>query len=61
MASGNEMSAAVFAHAEKEKSAAVRVSAQVESELCGLNAEERRDFLEALDVNENDCGLKVYA
>lgn len=32
---------------------------QVESELCGLDPEERLDFLAALNVTEDDCGLKV--
>ncbi len=75
LASGNSMSRAVFELAEKQGSHAVRVSAQVlcvllyfvmhnillkvESELCSLNPDERIDFLSALSVNDEECGLKV--
>jgi GTP-binding protein YchF len=59
LANGNDMSRAVFEHAAKENSSAVRVSAQVESELCLLDVEDRKDFLDSLDVDEDDCGLKV--
>lgn len=58
LAGGNEMSKKVFAHAAAEGSKAVLVSAQVESELAGLNDEEREEFLGALGVTEDDCGLK---
>ena len=58
LATGNDMSKKVFAHAASEGSKAVLVSAQVESELAGLNDEDRKEFLGALGVNEDDCGLK---
>ena len=36
----------------------VLVSAQVEAELSGLGLEDRNEFLEALGVSEDECGLK---
>lgn len=59
LATGNAMSKVVFEHAAREGNAAVLVSAQVESELCGLEPADRDDFLEALGVKDADCGLKV--
>eukprot|EP01041_Mallomonas_annulata_P003682 gene3682-7326_t len=59
LAKGNEMSTAVFAHAASEGSRAVLVSAQVESELNGLTAEEREEFLADLGVSDETCGLKA--
>ena len=58
LAEGNEMSQAVFAHAASEGNPAVLVSAQVESELAGLEQEDKNEFLEALGVNADGCGLK---
>ena len=59
LASGNDMSKAVFEFAQKEGNQAVLVSAQVEAELATLNPEERKEFLAALGVTDEDCGLKV--
>jgi len=36
----------------------VLVSAQVESELCGLEEADKDEFLEALGVSEENCGLR---
>jgi ribosome-binding ATPase len=59
LATGNEMSKKVFDFAAAEGNKAVLVSAQVESELTGLGPEDRKDFLDALGVNDDDCGLRV--
>ena len=50
---------AVFAAAAAEGNKAVLVSAQVESELAGLSKEERGEFLEALGVTDEACGLRA--
>lgn len=59
LAAGNAMSKSVFEHAQKEGAAAVLVSAQVEAELASLGEADRKDFLAALGVTDEDCGLKV--
>eukprot|EP01032_Pedospumella_encystans_P018941 gene18941-21548_t len=59
LASGNEMSKKVFEYAEARGSKAVIVSAQVESELSGLSGPEREEFLSALGVTDEECGLKA--
>lgn len=59
LATGNDMSRKLFAYAESHGSKAVLVSAQVESELSGLDGSERDEFLSALGVSDEDCGLKV--
>lgn len=59
LASGNEMSKKVFAHAAKEGNKCVLVSAQVEAELASLNEDERKEFLGDLGVSDENCGLKV--
>ncbi|MDJ0634629.1 MAG: redox-regulated ATPase YchF [Xenococcaceae cyanobacterium MO_188.B29] len=56
LADGNEWVEQVKAFVENEQAKVVVVSAQVESELVELSAEERKDFLEALGVSEG--GLK---
>jgi GTP-binding protein YchF len=48
LAEGNEMTKKVAAAAEKEGSKMVLVSAQVESEMAELSAEEKAEFLEVL-------------
>lgn len=58
LATGNAMSQKVFDFAAREGNKAVLVSAQVESELAGLNIEEREEFLATLGVSDEDCGLK---
>ncbi|TVQ10639.1 MAG: redox-regulated ATPase YchF [Leptolyngbya sp. DLM2.Bin27] len=57
LASGNPWVEQVRAVATAEDAQVVVISAQVESELVDLNDEERRDFLEALGVEEG--GLKT--
>jgi ribosome-binding ATPase YchF (GTP1/OBG family) len=59
LSSGNSMSKLVFDQAAKEGCRAVLVSAQVESELTGLNEEEKKEFLDALGVSDENCGLKA--
>lgn len=56
LASGNEWVKAVEKFVKDEAAKVVVVSAQVESELIELSAEETKDFLEALGVQEG--GLK---
>lgn len=57
LAEGNDMSKKVFAVAATEGNTAVLVSAQVESELAGLDKDERSEFLESLGVSDEACGL----
>ena len=57
LADGNDMSKKVFDAASKEGNTAVLVSAQVESELAGLDTDERSEFLESLGVSDETCGL----
>jgi ribosome-binding ATPase len=59
LAKGNEMSQKVFEFAKAEGAKAVLVSAQVESELAGLSPEDRIEFLNELNVSEDNCGLKA--
>eukprot|EP00599_Poterioochromonas_sp_BG-1_P010964 CAMPEP_0173132850 /NCGR_PEP_ID=MMETSP1105-20130129/385_1 /TAXON_ID=2985 /ORGANISM="Ochromonas sp., Strain BG-1" /LENGTH=347 /DNA_ID=CAMNT_0014044423 /DNA_START=231 /DNA_END=1270 /DNA_ORIENTATION=- len=59
LARGNDMSKSVFEFAKTEGNKAVLVSAQVEAELAGLSQPEREEFLSALDVTDENCGLKV--
>lgn len=59
LATGNDMSRAVFALAEKEGSKAVLVSAQVEAELSSFEGNDKTEFLETLGVKEEECGLKA--
>ena len=59
LAQGNEMSKKVFDYAAAENNKAVLVSAQVESELSEMGSEDRTEFLAALGVNEDSCGLRV--
>jgi len=59
LAAGNAMSKQVFDRAGAEGNKAVLVSAQVESELAGLDKAERAEFLEALGVSDDTCGLRA--
>jgi len=59
LATGNSMSKQVFDRAGAEGNKAVLVSAQVESELAGLDKAERAEFLEALGVSDDTCGLRA--
>jgi len=66
LADGNDMVKKVASFAEAEGSSHVVVSAQVESELVDLSAEERAEFLESLGVEAGQTGLdklipKVYS
>jgi ribosome-binding ATPase YchF (GTP1/OBG family) len=45
--------------AREEGCRTVLVSAQVEAELTGLSAAEREEFLAALGVSDDQCGLKA--
>ncbi|TVQ42037.1 MAG: redox-regulated ATPase YchF [Gloeocapsa sp. DLM2.Bin57] len=56
LATGNQWVESVRQVASQENAEVVIVSAQVESELVELSAEERKDFLESLNVTEG--GLK---
>ncbi|TCK28932.1 hypothetical protein EV667_2947 [Ancylobacter aquaticus] len=49
---GNALSAEVFALAKKEGAKAVVVSAKIESEIAVLPADEQKDYLEAIDLEE---------
>lgn len=51
-ATGNEYSQVVLDHAKAENAQAVVISAKIESELAMLDADERTDYLEALDLTE---------
>ena len=59
LATGNAMSKSVKDFAENENSRFVLVSAQVESELCGFDADERAEYMEQLEVKDEDFGLPV--
>lgn len=58
LAEGNDMSRTVFKFAEGDGAQSVLVSAQVEAELTGLEEADRAEFLEALGVDDESCGLK---
>jgi len=59
LASGNAHVDAVRAKAAATGEAVVVVSAQVESELVGLDPDDRGDFLDALGVTLDGCGLRA--
>ena len=59
LASGNANVEAIRAKAAGTGESVVVVSAQVESELVGLDAADRGDFLDALGVALDDCGLRA--
>jgi len=58
LATGNAMSKRLEEQAKKEGATVVLVSAQVESELVDLDPEDRADFLESLNVNLDNTGLR---
>lgn len=58
LAEGNELVDKLREVAEKEGAKVVLVSAQVEAELVELELEDKLDFLEALGVGLDDCGLR---
>lgn len=59
LATGNNMVDEVRRIAEKEGGGVVIVSAQVESELVTLDADERKEFLAELGVTEEGTGLRA--
>lgn len=59
LAEGNEMVERLRGLAEKEGAKVVLVSAQVEAELVELEEEDKMDFLEALGVTIDNCGLRA--
>merc|ERR1712157_236850 len=59
LAEGNEMVDKLQDLAAKEDSRVVLVSAQVEAELVELDTEDKIEFLEALGVTLDDCGLRA--
>ena len=60
-ASGNAMSAAVFAKAKAEGAEAVIVSAAIESELVGMAADERAEYLAELGLEESGLARVIRA
>lgn len=61
LATGNDYVKAMEDFAKDAGDQVVVVSAQVEAELKGLDAEEREDYLESLGVKESGCGSLVQA
>lgn len=61
LATGNQWVDAVRAIATAEQAETVIISAQVESELIELSDEERKDFLEALGVEEGGLTSLIHA
>ncbi|GMM94304.1 redox-regulated ATPase YchF [Qipengyuania sp. MTN3-11] len=60
-ASGNALSAQVFAKAEREGAEAVVVSAAIESELVAMEAEERAEYLAELGLAESGLSRIIKA
>lgn len=60
LATGNAMVEVVKSFASAEGSSVVVVSAQVESELAGLEQEDRADFLAELGVTDPTKVMKSY-
>ena len=60
-ATGNAMSAEVFAKAEREGAHAVVVSAAIEAELVAMEAEERREYLSELGLEESGLSRIIRA
>lgn len=58
LATGNDLSDKLAEHAKAEGATVVLVSAQVEAELVDLDAADKMEFLESLDVGIDDCGLR---
>jgi len=59
LAEGNAMVERLRSLADSEGAKVVLVSAQVEAELVELENEDKLDFLEALGVTIDDCGLRA--
>ncbi|MFC7291337.1 redox-regulated ATPase YchF [Hirschia litorea] len=60
-ATGNDFSAKVFAHAEKEGAQAVAISAKIESEIAVLDDDEAAEFLETLGLEEPGLNRVIQA
>ncbi|MEP3051326.1 MAG: redox-regulated ATPase YchF [Erythrobacter sp.] len=60
-ASGNDLSAAVFAKAEAEGAQAVVVSAAIEAELVAMPAEDRAEYLSELGLEESGLARVIRA
>ncbi len=60
-ATGNKFSDAVVAHAKAEGSAAVVISAKIESEVAVLSDEEQKEFLESLGLEEPGLNRVIRA
>ena len=60
-ATGNKFSDAVVAHAKTEGSAAVVISAKIESEVAVLSDEEQKEFLESLGLEEPGLNRVIRA
>jgi GTP-binding protein YchF len=60
-ATGNTFSNAVLEHASKEGSAAVVISARIESEVAILSDEEQKEFLDALGLEEPGLNRVIRA
>jgi GTP-binding protein YchF len=60
-ATGNTFSDAVLEHASKEGSAAVVISARIESEVAILSDEEQKEFLDALGLEEPGLNRVIRA
>jgi GTP-binding protein YchF len=58
---GNSRSAAVFARAKAEGAQAVVVSAKIESEIAVMAADEQKDFLEAVGLDEPGLNRVIRA
>ena len=58
LATGNDLVKLVEEHAKAEEASVVVVSAQVESELVELDAEERAEMLQELGVDNGETGLQ---
>ena len=60
-ATGNDFSAAVEAHAEKEGAPVVVISAKIESEIAMLEEDEQEEFLETLGLEEPGLNRVIRA
>ena len=60
-ASGNDYSAKVMAHATSEGAQAVAISAQIESEMALLDAEEQAEYLGAIGLEEPGLNRLIQA
>ena len=59
-ATGNALSALVLERATRDKAKAVVISAKIESEIALLDAEERTEFLQSLDLEEPGLNRLIH-